>query len=90
MDVAYAIHLEPAFTGGYFVTCRDLPALLVAGDGVEDTVRRASEALDLLLTILIDEDVTPPLPTPLRTAEVWIQPSEPVRRQLRYYFSSPR
>lgn len=90
LDVAYAVRLEPAFTGGYFVSCRDLPDLLVHGDDREDALRRASEAVDLLLAVLLDDDSAPPFPTAMRPQEVMVYPSETTQQLLRYYFAPDR
>lgn len=90
MDVAYAVCLEPAFTGGYFASCRDLPGVVVHGDDREGALRRASDALDMVLAVLIDEDTAPPFPTALQPGEVMVYPSETIQQLLGYYFAPSR
>lgn len=90
MDVAYAVRLEPAFTGGYFASCRDLPDVVVHGDDREEALRRASDALDMVLAVLINEDTAPPCPTALQPEEVMVYPSETIQQLLSYYFAPGR
>lgn len=87
-DYAYAVVLTLAQSPGmgYFVTCRDLPQLLVVGDDMADAFRKAEEALDLLLSVDLAENKRPPAPSPMRPGEYLAQPSAETLALLIEYF----
>lgn len=85
--VAYAVHLEPAYYGGYFASCRDLPNVWAHGDYLSETLRRASDMMDLFLKVLVDEDEALPVPTPVSWGEIWVSPSDDMQTLLKPYFA---
>lgn len=86
-QVAYAIRLDPAFYGGYFASCRDLPSVRAHGDNPRETVRRVSEMMDLVLMILIDEDQKLPVPTEPSMGEILVAPSSHVQSIVCQHFA---
>lgn len=43
--------------------------------------------MDLFLTVLLDEDEAPPVPTSLACGEIWVSPSEQMQVLLGRYFA---
>lgn len=86
MDVGYAVRLRPAFLGGFFVSCRDLPELLSHGEDPAAALLRTSDTMDVLLTDNLDEDRAPPLPTPVQPGELLVKPPAQLQSLLRPYF----
>ena len=65
----YAVLLSPAEEGGYVVTCRDLPELITQGEGVEDALEQASDAMDEVFATYLTEGLDFPQPTNARRRE---------------------
>jgi antitoxin HicB len=61
----YPVELEPDDNGTFLVTCSDLPEVTTFGEGEEDALRRAGDAIEEALAARIAhrEDIPPPSPT---------------------------
>jgi len=66
----YAVKLTPdKRAGGYVVTCRDLPEAITQGEGIEDALAEAADALEEAIAARIDDGRDIPVPTAKKRGE---------------------
>jgi antitoxin HicB len=70
----YPVLLKAAEEGGFIVTCRDLPALITQGEGKEDALAQAADAMDEVFATYMLDDLTFPAPSKTRRGEYSIAP----------------
>lgn len=57
----YTIVLEVAEEGGYTARCLELPAAISEGDTKEETLENIKEAIELVLEVTEEQDLSAPL-----------------------------
>jgi antitoxin HicB len=70
----YAVRLTPAEEGGYVVTCRDLPQLVTQGEGVEEALEQAVDAMDEVFATYLTEGLDFPQPSKAKRREHLVAP----------------
>lgn len=70
----YAVTLEPAYEGGFVVTCRDLPQLVTQGEDVADALAAAADAMDEVFAAYMQGKLTFPAPSKARLGEYRVAP----------------
>jgi antitoxin HicB len=70
----YAVFLKKEPTGGYVVTCRDLPQLITQGESIEDALLEASDAMDEVFAAYMINNVKFPEPSPKKRGEYMVVP----------------
>lgn len=67
--------LTPEEEGGFVVTCRDLPQLVIQGEDVADALREAADAMDEVFAAYMKGRLSFPAPSPVRASEYSVSPS---------------
>lgn len=62
----YPVKVQDLGDNEFMVTCPDLPAVTAVGDGLEDALREAVDAIETALQILIDDRKDLPEPGALK------------------------
>jgi antitoxin HicB len=70
----YAVRLTPASEGGFVVTCRDLPQLVTQGEGKEDALAEAADAMDEVFAAYMLGGLPFPAPSRAQRGEYPISP----------------
>ena len=72
----YAVLLKKEPSGGYVVTCRDLPQLITQGESVADALIEASDAMDEVIAAYIINNLRLPEPSPKQPGEYMVAPPQ--------------
>lgn len=78
MREIFAMKLTSIGEDGIEVTCRDLPALLTFGDDEADALAMGADALESLVTHLIEREEDLPVPTPAEADEHPVELAAPL------------
>jgi antitoxin HicB len=70
----YAVLLKKDTSGGYVVTCRDLPQLITQGESIENALFEASDAMDEVFAAYMINNVKFPEPSPKKRGEYMVVP----------------
>ncbi len=70
----YPVLLKKEPSGGYIVTCRDLPQLITQGESIEDALLEASDAMDEVFAAYILNHLKHPRPSPKKRGEYIVTP----------------
>ena len=70
----YAVLLKKEPSGGYVVTCRDLPQLITQGESIEDALIEASDAMDEVFAAYVINNLKLPEPSPVQRGEYMVTP----------------
>jgi predicted RNase H-like HicB family nuclease/pimeloyl-ACP methyl ester carboxylesterase len=72
----YAVLLKKEPSGGYVVTCRDLPQLITQGESIEDALLQASDAMDEVFAAYVMSNLKLPEPSPKQPGEYMVAPPQ--------------
>ena len=72
----YAVLLKKEPSGGYVVTCRDLPQLITQGESVADALIEASDAMDEVIAAYIINNLKLPEPSTKQLGEYMVSPPQ--------------
>jgi len=70
----YAVLLKEEMSGGYVVTCRDLPQLITQGESIADALLQASDAMDEVFATYMINKFKLPEPSPKEHGEHMVAP----------------
>lgn len=70
----YPVLLTSAEEGGFVVTCRDLPQLITQGENKDDALLEASDAMDEVFAIYMNDGVAFPIPSEAQRGEFVVSP----------------
>lgn len=82
--IAFRCRLEPD-DGGYVVTFPDLPFGATEGETEAGALEAASDCLETILAVLVEEGKDIPKPSPLQPGERWVSPTAVTAAQVALY-----